>query len=488
MCICEQRLQKYTNSCNITDRTIAHDGDFWIGFDKQTEELILHPHCPFDYCKSSDARFTITSLHLQCAYNRTGLLCGSCSSGLSSVFGSSQCAQCSNHYLALLLPFALSGLLLVFLLLISKVTVSVGTISGLIFYANIVIVNQDIFFVHTNQTLPTSVFIAWLNLDLGITVCFYEGMDVYAKTWLQFVFPIYIWSIVGVIIVLSNYSRRVTKSLGNNPVAVLATLFLLSYTKLLRNIIAGVSPTYLHYPNGTKTVWLYDASVPFLHGKHIPLFVASLLFFILFLPYTLLLLLGQWLQAYSHLKILSWARSSKLKSFLDAYHAPYKPKHRYWPGLLLVVRFLTLVVVATNVLGDPSINLLTICASTLGILTWALMARGVYTNRSLEALEASFILNLGMLAAATYHVRLSKGNQAAVMYTSIAAAFLTSVGILLYHIYLRLREFTLWQSLIKFIRCRRNDNALGGEADSCYSNQAPSTSYIELREPFVDSN
>jgi len=51
-CVCEQRLQKYTNSCNITDRTIAHDGDYWMGYDKQREELILHPHCPFDYCMS----------------------------------------------------------------------------------------------------------------------------------------------------------------------------------------------------------------------------------------------------------------------------------------------------------------------------------------------------------------------------------------------------------------------------------------------------
>jgi len=76
-CVCGQRLQKYTNSCNITDRTIAHDGDYWMGYDNQSEELILHPHCPFDYCMSSDVGFTITSLHLQCAYNRTGPLCGS---------------------------------------------------------------------------------------------------------------------------------------------------------------------------------------------------------------------------------------------------------------------------------------------------------------------------------------------------------------------------------------------------------------------------
>ena len=30
-------------------------------------------------------------------------------------------------------------------------------------------------------------------LDLGIETCFYDGMDAYVKTWLQFVCPIYIW-------------------------------------------------------------------------------------------------------------------------------------------------------------------------------------------------------------------------------------------------------------------------------------------------------
>ena len=46
--------------------------------------------------------------------------------------------------------------------------------------------------------------------------------------------------------------------------------------------------------------------VDYLDGKHVPLFlVAMLVFFLLFLPYTLLLLFGQWLQAISHLKLFS---------------------------------------------------------------------------------------------------------------------------------------------------------------------------------------
>ena len=96
-------------------------------------------------------------------------------------------------------------------------------------YANIVGVNRTTF-PPVNPVL--SVFIAWLNLDFGIETCFYNGMDAYGKTWLQFVFPVYIWVLVGLMILASRYSCRFAKLLGNNPVSVLATLILLSYTKI----------------------------------------------------------------------------------------------------------------------------------------------------------------------------------------------------------------------------------------------------------------
>ena len=93
-------------------------------------------------------------------------------------------------------------------------------------------------------------FIAWLNLDLGIKTCFYNGMDAYVETWLQFAFPLYIWVLVGLIILGSHYSGRVAQIIfGSNPIAVLATLFLLSYAKLLRTVIAALSYTFLEYPN-----------------------------------------------------------------------------------------------------------------------------------------------------------------------------------------------------------------------------------------------
>ena len=91
------------------------------------------------------------------------------------------------------------------------------------------------------KNIPLLIFIAWLNLDVGIETCYYNGMDTYGRTWLQFVFPLYVWALVGLIIVVSHYSTNAARIFGRNPVSVLATLFLLSYTKLLQTIIAVFS-------------------------------------------------------------------------------------------------------------------------------------------------------------------------------------------------------------------------------------------------------
>ena len=306
------------------------NGSFWLGVfynDGHPEGFILQRHCPLDYCIRESKYINLNNPDKQCSFNRSGLLCGKCNGGLSLLLGSSQCKRCSNKYLALFIPFSLAGILLVMLPLSLHLTVAAGTLHGLIFYANIVSKNYHIFFPHTSND-PASIFIAWLNLDLGIQTCFYDGMDTYARTWLQFVFPVYIWGMVGFLVFISDRSTTATKLLGSSPVPVLATLFFLSYGKILRTIIAVLSFTVLHYPHSSEVAWAQDPNISML--KYIPLVVIALLFLLLlFVPYTLLLLVGQWLQPVSHFRILSWASSPRLKAILDSYHAPYKPEHRY---------------------------------------------------------------------------------------------------------------------------------------------------------------
>ena len=333
-CVCHHLLHQLEIQCNTALHTINRKVQMWIT-GTPTQDIIINFHCPFDYCKIHNLSLNLSTPDDQCASNRSGILCGACQPRLSLVLGTLNCKKCSNIQLLLILPFALAGVALVVLLMVLNLTVSTGTINGLIFYANIVRANTATFFPGQTANTFLSWFIAWLNLDLGVETCFYDGLNAYAKTWLQFFFPLYIWLLATAIIVSSHYSKTAAKLCGKNSVQVLATLFFLSYAKILRVTITIFQPSQLHYleDNTKKVIWNYDGNIDYLKGQHIPLFVTALLFLSLFfIPYTFTLLGIQVLQAFSHYKPFSWV--NKLKPLIDAYTGPYKDKHRYWTCLL----------------------------------------------------------------------------------------------------------------------------------------------------------
>ena len=209
---------------------------------------------------------------------------------------------------------------------------------------------------------------------------------------------------------------------------VLATLFLLSYAKLLRAVMAGLSATFITYPdNSTKALWLHDGNIQYLHGKHIPLFIVALLFGMVSLPYVLTLLFIPFLKKYSHLRVFSWVET--LKPILDAYIGPYKDKYRFWTGLLLFLRCISFTVFELNVLGAPGVNLLAIAVACMCILP---LIRGVYRKWPLDILEFSFIINLGIFAVATAYVHNNGGNQTVVVSISTMISFVMFLGILLW--------------------------------------------------------
>ena len=439
-CQCVHTLNVHGVTCYISTQAILRPKSAWIGYKKENSSggkknigvIAYHKRCPLNYCKDYALNVSLTDdTDEQCAANRTGILCGACQNGYSLTLGASQCTECSSYYTLLVPAFALAGIALVLLLIICNLTVSEGTLSGLIFYANIVHINSDIFFPPPHITNTFLVPIAWLNLDLGIKTCFYDGMDAYIETWLQFVFPVYVWIIAGMIIFLSRKYNTVTRLIGRNGIQVLATLFFLSYAKLLQTIIVifysdGLTFTTADGSHSFNTrVWTYDGNIEFLHGKHIPLFIAALLFAIVTLPYAVVLLFVQCLRRRSNLKILFWV--TKLKPLFDAYTGPYKDRYQFWTGLLLLARIvLFLGYSISDVRTNPLLTIL-VCSSVL-TLAWAL--RGVYKKRPLDVLESSFFLNLLVLSASTAS---SSGYQEVIMYASILIAYTTLIGILIYH-------------------------------------------------------
>ena len=194
-------------TCDINTNTLTIPGKVWIG-NYTNGKLLAHPYCPLGYCNPQTHSLDLQNQDQQCTSNRSDILCGACRNGFSLTLGTVNCLDnCSHYYLFLIIPFALAGVLFVVLLLKCNLTVSTGTVNALIFYANIIHVNSTIFFPKSKTIFLTqflSVFLAWVNLDLGIKTCFYKGMNAYVNTWLQFIFPIYIWILVLIMI----YSSR----------------------------------------------------------------------------------------------------------------------------------------------------------------------------------------------------------------------------------------------------------------------------------------
>lgn len=490
-CVCSGIIESHSGvGCDLENNyTITRSEYHWLHATSSTA-IVIHDHCPYDYCRGdiNSLNFQLEIPDKQCAFSRSGTLCGACQANLSQVFGTSNCKECSSFVAFAIVPTVIiAGILLVGFLMILDFTVSTGTISGLIFYANIVRANHAVFF-QTSSFLST--FIAWLNLDLGIEVCFYNGLDAYAKTWLQFVFPFYIWFMVVAMIVGCHYSTTISNICGRKPVHVLATLFLLSYAKIIRVVITAFSYTVLVYPNGLrKQVWLYDGTVEFLKGKHAILFAFSFLIFLLLsVPYTLTLFSIQWLQRFSNYRLLFWV--DRLMPLFDAYTGPYKAKHRYWTGLLLLIRVIFLPILVINFTNNPGSNLLAVSVMSSILLTCLALAGGVHKSILNNTLEIASLLNLLLLSVSTLYVIFIGQSRIVTTYISTGVAFIIFVFLVLYHAgqqLMSLKKVKTLKALLVSSIAKRIVTSEQNQTDTnlAVSNTEALTS-TELREPLID--
>ena len=445
-CDCHSNISRYV-TCDIHRESFVrkYTSNVWISYDNSSGYLV-YLNCPYDYCKPLNS----TSVNLnqpngadaQCAFNRSSLLCGSCEPGLSLSLGSSLCLSCPIYWPALLTSITiaaiLAGIALVTLLLTLNMTVAVGTLNGLLLYVNILSANRSILLPFQEQNYIT-VLISWLNLELGIDTCYFEGMDTYAKTWIQLVFPFYIMFIVALVIIISSYSSKFSKVIGKkDPVATLATLILFSYATLLQVIFRVFSFGTLTYADGTvKVVWLPDATVGYLDGKHIALFLVAVLILVIGLVYTVLVFSWQWLLRLPDWKIFKWTRNPRLQTFIETYHTPYTARHRYWTGLLLLVRVVLYLVAAVNVSNSPQVALISI-SLTIGGLFFikSVLGRVLYKKWPLDLLESFFYFNLLFLSSATwYSLGDSESNREAAAYTSVTITLIVLLIIILFHVY-----------------------------------------------------
>ena len=462
-------LASRIDNCDPIKGTIIRQGQFWIKYFESANEAgvdspyFIHPFCPYNYCVSPSLPVSIdlslsNGSDAQCANNRGGFLCGRCLQGYSLSLGSSKCMECSNSWhgplAGILIAFIVAGVLLVISLLYFNVTVAVGTLNSIIFFAIILNINRSEYFSQRNLTF-VQVFISWLNLDIGFDTCFVDGMDTYIKTWLQLAFPLYIIVLVLLIIWISSCSVRFSKLIGKrNPVATLATLILLSYAKLLQIVIASFSFVSLTFPNGQEeSRWLRDPNIRYKSGKLIALVIVAIIILVVGLIYTALLFSWQWLLPLSKYKIFVWTKNHKLHTFIETYNTPYTPKHRYWTALFLIVRVLLYLISALNESTDPRITLMcTIIVMVCIIIYKTLWTVTIYKNVILNAIESFVLLNITTFSVITLYTftdldQLDKQIlQTVAAYLSVGSVLVICLLVIMYHVY-RYGSFKLYTKI-----------------------------------------
>ena len=488
-------LDVIKTTCNLENYTVSRPPNSWPGFFNQSISYV--ETCPPGYCKNSKI-VDLTQKDPLCQPGRTGILCGECKVDLSVVFGSSECRKCSNFSLFTIFLYAAVGILLVLLLFLLNITVSQGTINGLIFYVNILSANANV--LSTREFL--FIWISFLNFELGFPLCFYDGMDEIAKAALQCIFPVYLLLICTVIILSSRFSSKITQLISSHGIQVLATLVYLSFSKMFRYAIDILSFATLKSNNTTVKVWLFDGNVNYFEGAHTIIGIIPAMVTLLFITLFILSML--------FLKKIE-QHSIKLKPLMDAYAGPFKDKYRFWIGIRLLI--LTAMYMTSTILGTDNSTLSLLIQLIFLVLFMVLVAAvKPFRKQLVNLLDLFFTFDLLviliLLVYSTMDVSLNGLDHAVTFFISLAfVAFVLLIG---YHVLgalysvpkvrekckqlvLRLRgRFKAITSLRKKQK-PTDTGTIGIDSLDDDSKRMPSQStvsmdtFVELREPLIDS-
>ena len=370
---------------------------------------------------------------------------------------------------------------LVLVLFLLNLTVTDGTINVFILYANIISINTPVFFIQLDGFVPAYTFISLVNLDLGVQTCFYNGMDDYAKMWLQLSFPAYLIFIATSLIITSRYSHKVQRLTARRGLPVLATLFLLSYTKVLR-IVSSVLFSYstiTHLPSKhTTLVWSIDATLPLFGVKFTIMFIMCIIIFLMMVPFNAILVITKTMSRFNIV--------TKFRPLLDAYQGPYKCQYYYWIGAQLLIRVVFFAISSL----DRNLNL-TIGMLLLSLITTVQGVVGPYKNKTRNYHELAYMLSLHGLYTITLYLQDTTSTMA--VNVLVAMAILHFSTIIMYHISIYMCDGVirrkLNKSVVTLIRWMKQSSVKHQkfQLEDKTRNRIPEVAfnYCEFQEPLV---
>ena len=480
-CICNPLLTNSAVDCNITEAgyRLSVPDRTWVGSVKVGEKSSLAVGiCLFDYCRPGKKLVGENDSDSQCEEksNRTGVLCSSCKKGYSLVLGSNRCMKCSNGFIALIIAFGAAGIVLVVAVSILRISFSGGYLNGILFYCHIVNA-VTIALAPKFKVNHAFVPIALLSLNLGFETCLYSGLSSLMRAFLRFLFPAYLFMLMGIIVLLARVSRH----LGNiefSASKMFSTLLFVCYTSVLEACIEILGFGHLKTVDGIHSFcyWHVDANVPFFQKWHGFLAFLSIVLLLLYIiPLPLILLFPS--KAYR----LKYVRN--LKPIYDALWAPFKPKFRFWLGFRLVLRCVPFAFAYITI--EHPLNIFLVSAFLVSLLFIQLMIEP-FRGTARNVVDSSLILNMIFLVLGTLffenRLRVVKSRNRSKWDTIqsyfsmglVLVAYIQFLGIFIYHLQLRfprLRRFfsscfsKLQQPVMKYFKKTHEEDTPRREGD-----------------------
>lgn len=393
-CECEKPLTMFPNilqssnikfSCNKYQWELSRIfviTNTWLGLGMNNSIVQFSLSCLPEQC-NADTRYIAYVINDQgvhiadnnnntnsvCLYNRVGVLCGECEKGKSLTLGSAKCKECSNWWL-LLIPIPLSaGVILVFIIYITDLTLWTGRFNSIIFFSQIShaglfdIISYSHIYSNTESlkfmVVIGSVLLEIMGLGFGslsstYSICLFNGMRQTHILYISILTPIYFLLLVVVVGIASRKCMWLSTKIASSSVQVIVTIAHLTFSQLLQFIIDVFTSAKVYNNSQSQNedtidiVWYFDGSERFMRGNHrILAIVCIVLGAPLIFTYFFFLLFTKTLLKHSLFA------NTYLRPFYEAIHAPYKPSKEYFFTLRLIKLIVIYVVYAFYRASNP---------------------------------------------------------------------------------------------------------------------------------------
>ena len=388
-------VQSWFGEITIQDNTIHP-----ISNNSSNNSIIAYADiCPVGFCKEGLSSVNVLIADSLCEIHRTGILCGRCTDGYSEMLGSTECGKCSNMGILSLLAMAVLGLIIVLFFFTFRVTVSESYLAGYFFYSAMIMVSIREDIIQTDQPL-IGLFYGILNMEFGFKHCVYNGMNNLAKTSLNYVLPMYMWLMVGGLVLVSKKSSKISNLTSRSSIQVLATLCYMSFSKVLRAIVTTFTYTRLKTQQGNYLIWYADGNVMYWRNEwHASLMIlAGIMTVTYVLPF---ILWTTFCSVALHCKCVR-----KRRNLVDVFHGQYREGWGWLFGarlFLLSLNQLFYVYYRSRSL----ITLLSLYVVSLGPLTFIQVYWKPFRNKHVNGVESFVLVNLLLVEVVTLYQEMS---------------------------------------------------------------------------------